>query len=279
MEPVVFYHSPCPDGFTAAWVVSKAHPRAEFIPMSYKPGEFPDQARGKYVIVVDYSWERETMLELAKVSKSLLVLDHHATREAALKDIPGCHFDITKSGARLAWECFFPTEPVPPLVQYVEDRDLWSWKLKDSKEINAAITSYDYTFENWNYLNDRLIHDWYDVRQEGAAILRNENQMVNLICKNAVPMKFFGIETLVVNTPVLQSEVGNALAKKTTSGLSVSWFEKEPQIFTFSLRSTENGPDCGVLAKKFFGGGGHAHAAGFTAGRNSEPLDGALEIL
>ena len=63
----------------------------------------------------------------AKVSK-LVVLDHH---KSAAEKLTGyqcrcgvVHFDMNKSGARLAWEFFHPDKPVPGLIRYIEDRDI-----------------------------------------------------------------------------------------------------------------------------------------------------------
>lgn len=48
------------------------------------------------------------------------------------------NFDISKCGAVLTWEYFFPDEPVPAFLLYVQDRDLWQWLQPKSKEINEA---------------------------------------------------------------------------------------------------------------------------------------------
>ena len=48
-------------------------------------------------------------------------------------------FDNTHSGAYLAWKHYFPNKEVPLLVQYVEDRDCWFWKLSDSKLVNSGL--------------------------------------------------------------------------------------------------------------------------------------------
>jgi oligoribonuclease NrnB/cAMP/cGMP phosphodiesterase (DHH superfamily) len=50
------------------------------------------------------------------------------------------HYDSSISGAMLAWNYFYKNEPAPDLVKYVQDRDLWSWKLPYSREINTGIT-------------------------------------------------------------------------------------------------------------------------------------------
>ena len=65
-------------------------------------------------------------------AESLLVIDHHKTAQKELCDIPKKYqiFNMNKSGAVLAWEYFFPDEEVPLLFLYIQDRDIWTKKLK-----------------------------------------------------------------------------------------------------------------------------------------------------
>ena len=39
------------------------------------------------------------------------------------------HFDMNHSGARLAWDYFHPGKEPPKFINYIEDCDLWAWKL------------------------------------------------------------------------------------------------------------------------------------------------------
>ena len=62
----------------------------------------------------------------------LIVLDHHKTAMEELQPllddpesgITGV-FDMGRSGAALAWQYLANKKPLPELLQYVEDRDLW----------------------------------------------------------------------------------------------------------------------------------------------------------
>ena len=47
---------------------------------------------------------------------------------------------MNKSGAMLAWEYARGTAiEVPKKILYVQDRDLWQWKLEHSKEVSAYL--------------------------------------------------------------------------------------------------------------------------------------------
>ena len=77
---ICIYHSPCMDGFTAAWVARKALGNdVEFFAATY--GEPPPDVTGKDVIMVDFSYKRPVLMEMAKKAHSFLILDHHKSAE------------------------------------------------------------------------------------------------------------------------------------------------------------------------------------------------------
>ena len=63
--------------------------------------------------------------------------------------MPDCHFDLERSGVTIAWEYWgsgFSTNEGELLARYIEDRDLWRWKLPDSREVSAALDSHPKRF-------------------------------------------------------------------------------------------------------------------------------------
>ena len=155
-KPLVISHSPCADGFTAAWACWLAHPDWEFYPA--KHGDAPPDVKGRQVYLLDFSYKRAVMEQLAEEAASVVVLDHHKTAEAELAplladgSITG-EFDMNHSGAYLAWRYFHPSTPVPLFVLFVEDRDLgrpWSKEgsmYRYTVPVNAVFFSYDYDFK------------------------------------------------------------------------------------------------------------------------------------
>jgi len=78
------YHGTCMDGFTAAWVVRKAlGAEVEFHAATH--GDPPPDVNGKNVIIVDFSYRRPVLLEMARKATSMLILDHHKSAEADLR--------------------------------------------------------------------------------------------------------------------------------------------------------------------------------------------------
>src|ERR1044072_7252508 len=94
----VLFHADCSDGFGAAWAVWKRFPDAEFIPVKhgYPP---PSDLDGRRALIVDFSYDRSTLMLLAGRAAGLLILDHHITAQRALDGLPFAYFDLKKSGA------------------------------------------------------------------------------------------------------------------------------------------------------------------------------------
>jgi len=254
-QTYVLYHDNCPDGFTAWWVAKRAIPEAVGLPVSYGQ-PIPTIPDGSKVFILDFSFPR-LELEALAVRCTVEVHDHHKTAQADLERLPYANFDMNQSGAQLAWARFNNGIPVPELVDYVEDRDLWKWQLPDSREVNANIGSYEKTLENWDFLCNQHPHVH---AEQGRAILRYQQQLVNEHIKQATKEMIDGHEVPSVNGTCLMSEIGNVLAQgQPFSAVYVD----TPQGRKYSLRSTDAGLDVSEIAKHF-GGGGHRNAAGFT---------------
>ncbi len=249
---VVMYHAECSDGFGAAWALWKKFPSARFIPV--KHGNSPPAGiAGRHVVIVDFSYPRETLEAMARETAGLQVLDHHITAEKALAGLPFAYFDQKKSGAVLAWE-WAHTEPAPWLLQYIQDKDLWDWALPASREINAALASYPYNFHVWDELRQVTLE------AEGRAILRYENELVGKIAVEAALVSFHNETVPAVQSAVLTSQLGERLSAGYP--FCVIWHDRDGRRY-YSLRSREDGADVAAIATSY-GGGGHTHAAGFS---------------
>ncbi len=249
---VVLYHADCMDGFGAAWALWKRFPEADYVPVKhgYPP---PPNLQDRHVLIVDFSYGRDTITELAQQSASLFILDHHVTAQSALQDLPYAYFDMSRSGAVLAWE-WAHTQTIPWLLQYVQDKDLWHWELPHSREISAALSSYPFDFSVWDSLRFETL------QVEGAGIMRYENMLVSKMVEEARMVSLAGYMAPSVHSAVLTSQIGERLAANHPFG--IIWHEKDGRRY-FSLRSKKGGVSVADIASQF-GGGGHTHAAGFS---------------
>ena len=273
MKPLVIHHHPCPDGVTAAWVAWKHfNEQVDLFPTNY--GNKEPEVHGREVYIVDFSYPRQKLIDMAKVAQKIVVLDHHKTAQADLAGLQDelralyldvtIIFDMNKSGAKLAWEYFNPGQEDPDIVRYCEDRDLWRWKLPASREINADISSYNFSVEIWDRLSRRT---WEELREAGEAILRYQEKEIVEAAPHYLFAVLAGHKVPIINctTKSLASELANRLAKG--HPFAIVWNQISNGKFAYSLRSITGdknpvGVDVSEVAKQF-GGGGHANASGF----------------
>lgn len=150
---LIIYHKGCPDGFCAAFVAKKKYPEADLLGVTYGEPFVVADVEDKEVLMVDFSFPRGMMLDIYNTARSLLVLDHHKTAEKELEGLSFARFDMLRSGAGLTWDVLFDSAPRPWYVNYVEDRDLWNWKLPQSEKISGYIMALPHTIEAWATLD------------------------------------------------------------------------------------------------------------------------------
>lgn len=256
----VLYHANCADGFGAAYAAWKVlGDQAEYLPVRHgqPPPDLPDWGQ---VAVVDFSYPREILIELKSRVAGLMILDHHKSALQDLESLDYARFDLTKAGARMAWEFWHPDSQLPSLLAYIEDRDLWRWALPHSREISQALHSYPMGKREDFALWDSL--DVEDLQREGQAILRYQNLQVQRAVSRARWISLADHKIPAVNSCLFQSEIGEELCQRYPEApFSAVWYTKDENQ-AWSLRSV--GDFDVSLVAQIFGGGGHRNAAGFA---------------
>ena len=261
---ICIYHANCADGFGAAWVVRKALGDISAFDIDFHPGTYqnpPPDVAGKDVVIVDFSYKRPVLIEMAQMANSILIIDHHKSAIDDLIELPSnviAKFDMNHSGAMLTWEHFFPGQVPPPLLLHIEDRDLWRFALQNTREIQANVFSYPYDFQVWDTL---MAMAPTALVVGGEAIerkhLKDIRELLGVMTRE---MMIGGFQVLAANLPyTMSSDAGHELAKGRPFA-ACYWFTKEGVCF--SLRSSDEGLDVSEIAKQY-GGGGHRNAAGF----------------
>jgi len=267
---LILYHGSCPDGFGAAFCAWR-NLRETATYQACSHGQPPPNCVGKHVAVFDFCWSTETLRKVQSEAASFILFDHHASAMKENGGEPNCYFEMKKSGATLAWDFFFPNKEVPPLIQFVEDRDLWNWKIPNSKEFNVAQDMVPFEFPEWEKLLDA---DQVQKQiEKGKVILDYKESLVSRIAEKALKVEWEGKNVYSVNSCVFHSEVGNVLSMKPDCNFAAIWeYHQDGKYFAVSLRSSNDIDDVSVVAKKY-GGGGHPRAAGMRwDGPNIESL-------
>lgn len=229
---IIMYHQFCSDGWCAAAIASlylskyfRQRPPnlSKNIYMPVFAGKtdaavdqlIAEQSSKSLVLSYDLNftyWGAKKLLNYFPTAK---IYDHHDTTEECFKRPISESFDeFTKtqlmfkdrliydktiSGAMLAWNSLFPEHKAPLLVQYVQDRDLWEWKLPNSREINTGLSEVLTTSPNdgsatngvklsYEESTTRALNEWSqylltdtwleDARVNGEMILKIQNRSI-----------------------------------------------------------------------------------------------------
>jgi len=285
-RPLVIYHGrSCPDGFAAAlaaWLYYEG--QAEFLGMDHgdvsSVEELPTLS-GRAVYILDFSFPAELLRGIDDRAAKLVMLDHHKSAAEKLTGF-ACrcgvvHFDMHKSGARLAWEFFQPSTPVPDLVRFVEDRDIWVWQYPESAGFLAALDMEAFDFARWAEIAAFSHAQVTDFMARGQAMDEKFRKLAADIAEGAQPIIFNGQRGLMVNAPgVFHSLIGNLLSEQSGT-FALMWSAAKGGVIKVGLRSQRDF-DCIALAESM-GGGGHAQACGFKMGaeRLPELLSGTFD--
>lgn len=290
----IVYHAQCSDGVSSLWCANHYKKIDEVV--ACKAGTNPSfNIINKSILFVDLCPSFEYILEISAQCKSVLILDHHKTAldlyNKNINNIPSnvtFMLDMTKSGCQITWDYFFPNTKRPWFVDYVGDRDLWLWKLPDSKAINASLFENEYfnpkNLEKLNELINPSIERINELKIYGNILLKNQQKELDISSNRALEA------TITVNNityniwlghtvSALRSELGNILAnKKFPNGkypdFSATWvYDVKSDEWWISFRGTESSPDLSVISG-FYGGGGHMRASGITIknGKNLRDL-------
>lgn len=199
MKPLIIYHGHCVDGAGAAYAAwCKFGEDAEYRAAQYNdPPPTDEEVRGREVYVLDYAYPWTECERIVHSASRLRLLDHHKTAMeqfaavwsveygSQMRLIPAhatnmlVHLDMNKSGAVLAWEHFHPDIAVPEVLRYVEDRDLWRFKLPKSREVHAALQSRGALEDDgWRAFTDLDRDHFYQSQADRIALLQHEGEIL-----------------------------------------------------------------------------------------------------
>ncbi len=279
-RPLILYHGRnCPDGFGAALAAQLFFgDKAEFRGLDHGDIQTVDDLgdlTGRTLYILDFAFGPELLSAIEAQAHKLVLLDHH---KSAAEKLTGyrctcgvVHFDMNKSGARLAWEFFFPTQAIPALILHVEDRDIWRWQYPDSAAFLAALEMEPRSFERWAEIAAFTPEQIAAFSARGSAMDEKYQKLCADMAEGAQPIVFNGIEGLMVNAPgMFHSQIGDILAKQSGS-FALMWSASDKGV-KCGLRS-RSAFNCIALAESM-GGGGHAQACGFRM-----PIDRLPELL
>ena len=271
LKDKVLIHHDDPDGFGCAYSFWNIYGSSmEYIPMNHlQRAEFNlSILKDREVYVADFAFNKSDTLEIIKIAKSFVMIDHHVSAKNELEEISDKFeyiYDPKKSGCTLCWEYLFGTiRKVPKLLLYIEDRDIYTYKLPNTEEILLYVDSYEFNFSDWMKIENQLegSKSFKQVIVIGESIKKYRDSLMNrLISEN---VHFIAIKDYIVpaiNVPFFKTEILNKLAEEEPFAAG---YHYNGRVYCFSLRSSDNGVDVSKIAEMFEGGGGHKNASGFS---------------
>lgn len=288
---LIIYHGNCIDGMTAAWVMwNHFKDKTTVILHAGEYGKPFPETDAETIYVVDFSYPRDIILEQRKTHK-VIIIDHHASAIAKLKDLEDTHFDIDQSGAGLALEYiqrhlnakFDPVNDlqdqwIEKLVLHVQDRDLNKFDLRDTENYHAYLTGMELDIKVWDMITKTSPNT---IISEGFAMAKYHRALIGkLIKNNIIWMCVDGYPNIPVfnTTKELGGDTCNEMLKRNPhipfSLYFYHYMDKGEEMVYYGARSIEHNL---IPLAASYNGGGHAQAAAWMAkpsviiGSRSEP--------
>lgn len=235
--------------------------------------------------VVDYSFPVRHLQEYISVFKSILVLDHHKTaideyteRYEVKKGGSGwlfihpsdnCQivFSHAESGAKLSWMYFHGGyNEVPDYIELISDRDLWTFKLENSRKFYYGLKLQD--LSTFNMIETLLNSFKNNIIVEGGKyekVLAERNAKIAKANEIEICVKIAGrdYKGVLVNSYLdIASDLCSHLIVEKGYDIAIAYNIDNKCVVGCSLRS-KKGLDSSSLSL-MYGGGGHAQASGFS---------------
>lgn len=256
LPTLVLYHADCPDGFGAAWSYWRVlGDRARYVPYDYtRRRRLPDLA-GEDVLMVDVSDTPERLQQICQQARSFRLIDHHDSAFSAVGDQPFAHFDLSHSGAWLAWKDLHGSDSTPPrLIRMIEARDLLNWNEPYSREALFVLDSLPHDFQAWDAFHDQLENDFERVLSAGQAMAAQYDRLIERLANQACDIVLAGVPAKIVNAPHLfANDVGARLHERLP--LAMSWYADDDGQVHLSFRADKHRFSIVPLAEALMGGG------------------------
>jgi uncharacterized protein len=299
----VVYHAPCSDGFGGAYVFWKyiketrniddpsENDYVRFIPYNHNMSETElrenilPRIKNRNVLFIDVCPNASLFLDMLLDPKKCVVLDHHESALKTTEKFPPdtvfahCFIDQTHSGCILAHQ-YCNTNKDPSLfLKCIEDRDLWKWELESISRpfTEAFYKSVPFDFKAYEVFEDET--KVYSLVEEGKLIAKYTDVRVMELVKTATDAEITIDGTVyavyIINTGEHVSDIGHVLAQSECTNLkrpcdfALIWYYDESigkikvSLRSDGKRSKKLQTNVSSIAR-YFGGGGHPNASGFT---------------
>lgn len=273
------YHHNDSDGRCGAAIALRAaiktdHPGPgdiQLIEVDYKdPIDVDAILPDEEIYIVDFSFKPKVMARVCGKTKNIIWIDHHKTAFPYTNQYP-CQIRGLRtedfSGCELAWQWFYPDEPMPRAVVLIGDYDKWALRQPRCFEFYEGLKMEDTKpkSELWDVLlcsdaNPLTYNMRLEIVKNGKAAIKYRDSYCSKVCHDfGYEVEFEGHKAFACNIYQFGSKgFGDRMEQY---DFCIAYIH-DGHRFTVSLYSVK-GVDVGEICKKY-GGGGHGGAAGFV---------------
>jgi oligoribonuclease NrnB/cAMP/cGMP phosphodiesterase (DHH superfamily) len=260
----IFYHNDM-DGHCSGAIAYRATGSIAKLQAVGYSTKFPYESIGRDETVIFVDFTPAEFDRVIERTKKVVWIDHHISsieENAHLSHLDGIR-DIDKAACELTWLFYHPNEPIPEIVKYLADFDMWKFEFGEATEAFQAGIRLTPTWP------DNGMWDWWFNPQYGSAdatikkgmlILQYQRDYYKSLARNSFEFEWEGHSVIACNCAFTGSKVFESIYKGQDIMATLVW---NGQAWIVSLYSDKEEVDVAKIAQKY-GGGGHKGAAGFT---------------
>ena len=303
-KDIVIHHNDA-DGYCSAGLISLLNRKLGVEAPIYNVGKYGAEktisedietklegSKIETLYILDFSFPNEILVELCEkyAPTRIVYLDHHATskdmmqkwdnlvREGKVPNNPNCYTlnhnsecgaSLTLKHVRYRCKELRNNKAIERIVNLVKDYDLWLHKYKNSLYFVTGVSLDLPNVEIWRKIltSEEL---WKKYAAMGAGIIKQQKAQAKKILKNPenLSRKTFGdCKVLILNQPAQWINiVSHEIVENSEFEAVISYCIMGLNDVMVSIRTSDSSNfDSGEFMRRYFGGGGHMHAAGGRA--------------
>lgn len=278
-----FYHNKDFDGECSAAIVRKRYKdhEVQLIGLNYGdpwPGDTDISGyvtKEDYVVMVDFSLRPfSKMIEIQKIAKSFIWIDHHKSIIDEMKQskekIKFCSLDTSLSACEQTWQYFYPLRNIPIGVKLLGRYDVWDHSYSpDVKSFEYGMRGLVQEGPNdpiWDeVLRTPHSHAFVkDVIKTGEHIITYQNKINKWNMQFSFPATIDGIKFICINNVMTGSPQFDSIWDPEIYDAVLVFFMTPEKKWKVRVYTEKKGIDLTKITIKN-GGGGHIGAGGWTA--------------
>ena len=254
------------DGVASAAILRYFYPETICIPLWYGAKPPWDKLEGVDTIyILDFDCGADNTFQLTKGDRKIIHIAHVNPIDITWVDNKECFteiFDPKVSTCVQTWNLLSNNQPIPTILEYISDYDLWTKALPDTMIYynglqTTNIKPYPNTDALWNKLLNNDAEQLAILKERGIAITKYIDTTNDLVCKDLVyETEVDGKKFLVCNYRGGNSSIFDKVVDPTKHDYTATWaYIGSSGAYRVSVYAVKPENDAGEFCRNFNGGG------------------------